>query len=262
MANGKSAKRQRQKEQKQAKIEEQNRIIAARRRRVVTINLTLLAVVVGAIGFLLFNQNAKKKPGSATETAAALNERCKGTPDAGVSDKVAPPGKLRIDLGKTYKAIVETNKGTMTFTLDAKTSPCTVNSFVYLAKKKFFDGTIFHRLVKGFALQGGDPLGTGSGGPGYKVVDKPPAGFKYVKGVVAMAKSGAEPDGTSGSQFFIVPGDGASTLPAQYAVLGRVTGGLDVVAVIDDLLTEDNGQGEKSKPLGEVRIIRVTIKES
>jgi peptidyl-prolyl cis-trans isomerase B (cyclophilin B) len=101
-------------------------------------------------------------------------------------------------------------------------------------KKGFFDGLTFHRIVPEFVIQGGDPSGNGSGGPGYSTVDAPPQDTQYTKGLVAMAKTGAEPAGTSGSQFFVVTGD-AVQLPADYAVLGHVTDGLDVVEKIGRL---------------------------
>ena len=101
-------------------------------------------------------------------------------------------------------------------------------------RRKFFDGTRFHRIFPGFVIQGGDPTGTGTGGPGYTVVDRPPAGARYTRGLVAMAKTGAEPAGTSGSQFFVVTARDAG-LPPDYALLGKVTRGLDVVERIGRL---------------------------
>ena len=101
-------------------------------------------------------------------------------------------------------------------------------------RRRFFDGTRFHRIVRGFVIQGGDPSGTGTGGPGYTVVDKPPASTRYTKGVVAMAKTGADPAGTSGSQFFVVTTADAG-LPPEYALLGKVTRGLAVVERIGKL---------------------------
>ncbi len=129
---------------------------------------------------------------------------------------------------------VTTNLGGFAFVLDVKDSPCTTASFAALVHKGFFNGTRFHRIVPGFVIQGGDPTGTGTGGPGYSIVDVPPATARYTKGVVAMAKTGAEPPGTSGSQFFVVTGSDAG-LPPEYALLGRVTKGLAVVERIGKL---------------------------
>jgi cyclophilin family peptidyl-prolyl cis-trans isomerase len=129
---------------------------------------------------------------------------------------------------------VQTNLGTFAFSLDVADSPCTTSSFASLVRKGFFNGLTFHRVVRGFVIQGGDPKGNGTGGPGYTVVDRPPAGARYVRGVVAMAKTANEPAGTSGSQFFVVTGADAG-LPPQYALLGKVTRGLDVVERIGRL---------------------------
>jgi cyclophilin family peptidyl-prolyl cis-trans isomerase len=133
-----------------------------------------------------------------------------------------------LDPAKSYTVDVRTNLGSFAFGLDVKDSLCTTSSFASLVRKKFFDGTRFHRIVPGFVIQGGDPTGTGEGGPGYTVVDVPPRDARYTRGVVAMAKTSAEPPGTSGSQFFIVTGADAGLTP-DYALLGKVTKGLAVV---------------------------------
>jgi peptidyl-prolyl cis-trans isomerase B (cyclophilin B) len=136
-----------------------------------------------------------------------------------------------LDAGKTYRIVVATSCGTFTITLDPKASPRTTASFTSLVRKRFFDGTLFHRIVPDFVIQGGDPTASGSGGPGYKTVDTPAASTTYTLGTVAMAKTEVEPPGTSGSQFFVVTGQDAG-LPPDYAVIGKVTSGLDVVARI------------------------------
>jgi peptidyl-prolyl cis-trans isomerase B (cyclophilin B) len=133
-----------------------------------------------------------------------------------------------LDPAKTYTVDVRTNLGSFALALDVKDSPCTSASFASLVRKKFFDGTRFHRIVPGFVIQGGDPTGSGQGGPGYTVVDVPPADARYTRGVVAMAKTGAAPPGTAGSQFFVVTGADAGLGP-DYALLGKVTKGLAVV---------------------------------
>jgi len=129
---------------------------------------------------------------------------------------------------------VQTNVGRFAFRLDVGDSPCVTSSFASLVRKGFFDGTIFHRIVPGFVIQGGDPTGTGQGGPGYTVQDVPPQNARYTKGVVAMAKTGAEPRGASGSQFFVVTAPDAQLTP-DYAILGKVTKGLNVVDKIGRL---------------------------
>jgi len=139
-----------------------------------------------------------------------------------------------LEKDKTYRVAVRTNKGSFTIELATTVSPCTTASFVALARKGFFDGTVFHRIVPGFVIQGGDPTGSGSGGPGYSTVDRPPADAAYTKGVAAMAKTDTEPAGTAGSQFFVVTGEDAR-LPPDYAILGKVVDGLDVVEKIGRL---------------------------
>ena len=159
----------------------------------------------------------------------------------GCTDVKAPPPHTRVepkptqslDPAKTYDVTLQTNCGSFTVRLATKTSPATTASFVSLVRKKFFDGTVFHRIVPGFVIQGGDPTGTGSGGPGYLTVDKPPASTRYTHGLVAMAKTQRQPPGTSGSQFFVMTA--SSPLPPDYAVLGKVVRGLDVVDRIGKL---------------------------
>ena len=158
--------------------------------------------------------------------------------------------------GKTHSVVVDTNKGPFTFELATDISPCTTASFAGLVKKGFFDGLTFHRIVPGFVIQGGDPQGNGMGGPGYSTVDAPPQDTTYDKGLVAMAKAGNEPAGTSGSQFFVVSADGVQ-LPPDYAVLGRVTKGLDVVETIGDL---GNPSDPSGKPTEAVNIEKMELK--
>jgi peptidyl-prolyl cis-trans isomerase B (cyclophilin B) len=141
-----------------------------------------------------------------------------------------------VKAGENVTAAVETSCGSFEIALVAHIAPKTVNSFVFLVEKGFYDGLTFHRVAPGFVIQGGDPLGDGTGGPGYSVDEKPPANLAYTKGVVAMAKSSAEPPGRSGSQFFVVLGADAG-LPPEYALVGKVSKGLDVVERIGKLGT-------------------------
>ena len=149
--------------------------------------------------------------------------------------------KRRLQAGKRYVATVKTSCGTFEITLDAKRAPKTGGSFKYLADKGFYDGTTFHRIVPGFVIQGGDPRGDGSGGPGYSVVEKPPGNLAYERGVVAMAKTQTEAPGTSGSQFFVVTAEDAQ-LPPDYALLGKVTEGQEVVDKIGAVPTTPDEQ--------------------
>jgi peptidyl-prolyl cis-trans isomerase B (cyclophilin B) len=161
-----------------------------------------------------------------------------------------------LDSSKTYTVTLKTNKGTFAFSLDVENSPNTTASFASLVKREFFDGTIFHRIVPGFVIQGGDPTGTGTGGPGYTTVDPPAPDARYTRGVVAMAKAGSEPSGTAGSQFFVVTADAVS-LPAEYALLGKVTEGLGVVEKIGKL-----GDPSTEQPTERVEVQKATLNES
>jgi cyclophilin family peptidyl-prolyl cis-trans isomerase len=158
----------------------------------------------------------------------------------------------RLDPSKPSTVTVQTNLGVFAFGLDVRDSPCTTSSFVSLVRKHFFDGLIFHRVVPGFVIQGGDPKGNGTGGPGYSVVDTPPSDARYTRGVVAMAKTNTEPAGTSGSQFFVVTAPDAG-LPPEYALLGKVTRGLAVVERIGRL---GNAQ---EQPTRRIVIRRMTV---
>jgi peptidyl-prolyl cis-trans isomerase B (cyclophilin B) len=172
-------------------------------------------------------------------------------PDGGAKK---PSGKL--DPEKTYRVVLETSCGNITIRLDQKSSPNTAASFASLTRAGFYDSTVFHRIVPGFVIQGGDPTGTGTGGPGYSVRDKPPAGTVYTEGVVAMAKTGAEPAGTSGSQFYIVTAPDAG-LPPDYALLGKVVKGIDVALAIGEL--GDPASGGAGTPLQPVVIEKARL---
>ncbi len=167
------------------------------------------------------------------------------------SFKGEPP--MVIDTAKRYTATMVTSKGSMTIALDPQAAPRTVNSFVFLARYHYFDGIVFHRVIPGFVLQGGDPTGTGTGGPGYKFADELPAPGRYELGSLAMANAG--PD-TNGSQFFVISGPDGMRLPPSYSLFGKVVAGLDVVAAIDAVGSSSGKTKEK------VTIESVTITES
>jgi peptidyl-prolyl cis-trans isomerase B (cyclophilin B) len=166
---------------------------------------------------------------------------------------------LRLDPRRTYTLTVATNCGTFSLVLDVKHSPKASASFYYLATRGFFDGVVFHRVVAGFVIQGGDPTGTGAGGPGYTVVEAPPAGTQYLRGDVAMAKTQAQPSGASGSQFFIVTAANATQsagLTPDYALVGKVVRGIQVVERIGSLPTSPAGDG---RPTPAVVMSRVSV---
>jgi len=161
--------------------------------------------------------------------------------------------EMCIDLSKRYTATITTNKGEIRIALDAVNAPKTVNNFVFLARHQYYNDVIFHRIIPGFVLQGGDPTGTGAGGPGYKFEDELPAPGRYEIGSVAMANAG--PD-TNGSQFFIVSGPSGASLPPLYSLFGQVVKGADVVAMIDKL------GSSSGKPQERVVIEEVKVTES
>jgi peptidyl-prolyl cis-trans isomerase B (cyclophilin B) len=170
--------------------------------------------------------------------------------------------RLTLDPHKTYTVTVVTNCGTFAFRLDVKDSPKTSASFDFLVRRHFFDGVAFHRVAAGFVIQGGDPTGTGAGGPGYTVVEPPPKDTQYVRGDVAMAKTQTDPSGASGSQFFIVTAPNVTQsagLTPDYALLGKVVSGMAVVQRIGALATNPAGDGE---PISPVVMSRVTVAAS
>ncbi len=160
-----------------------------------------------------------------------------------------------IDQKKTYTAKMKTTAGEIEIALNAGMTPVTVNNFVFLAKKNFYDNVIFHRAIRGFMIQGGDPTGTGGGGPGYQFNDEPFTG-EYLRGTLAMANAGPN---TNGSQFFIMHDD--YPLPPNYVIFGKVIKGLDVVDKIAEAPVVANDSGEVSKPVNPVKILSVEIAE-
>jgi peptidyl-prolyl cis-trans isomerase B (cyclophilin B) len=233
----------------------------------------LLVVFTACLALLLAgcgSSSDKESPSGASTPEAAtpestaapanqfLPQGCENVEKPAPKDvgQLAKPNE-KLSASKTYVATVKTSCGDFDITLDAKRAPITGGSFKYLADKKFFDGLNFHRIVPDFVIQGGDPSGDGSGGPGYSVVEAPPSSLKYTPGVVAMAKTQAEAAGTSGSQFFVVTGQGAASLTPDYALLGKVTRGMDVVTKIGGIQSDPN----TGQPSAQVLIKSVTVSE-
>lgn len=167
------------------------------------------------------------------------------------------PPAMTIDTSKNYSAVLTTSKGNITINLFASETPITVNNFVFLSREGFYDNTRFHRIIKGFMIQGGDPEGNGTGGPGYKFEDEPVT-RDYDKGIVAMANSGPN---TNGSQFFIMHAN--YPLPKDYVIFGQVTdeASLAVVDAIADTPVKPSLSGENSVPTEDVIIQSVSIKK-
>jgi cyclophilin family peptidyl-prolyl cis-trans isomerase len=255
----------------------------ARRRKVVnwTLGAALLALIVGGIVWLTGDEDTTTAadstttaadettttvstiPGETTavgETTAAPTTAAPGSapcPEADGSskrrDEFDGPPQMCIDPAKSYAAEVETNLGSFTIQLDATKAPQTVNNFVFLARYHYFDGLTFHRIIKDFMFQGGDPTGTGSGGPGYEFADELPAAGEYQMYSVAMANAGPN---TNGSQFFVITGESGVGLSPDYSLFGQVVDGTDVADKIGAVQT-----GANDKPTEEVTMKSVTIVE-
>jgi peptidyl-prolyl cis-trans isomerase B (cyclophilin B) len=253
----KAAKRERQRLNREARREAE--LVAAKRRQrfrlvrnagVILLPLAVLFVVLQVV-------RDEDEQTAAAVTCAEVKKPAARTPPS-----TAPP-PLGIDPTHFYTATLDTSCGTIEMALDSGQAPQTVNNFVFLARQGFYDDTSFHRAARKFVIQGGDPAGDGSGGPGYELQGEVPGeGIGYQVSTVAMAKSGMAPAGTTGSQFFIItsPGQGLDTLntpPYQYAVLGQVTKGLKVAQEIESLAPE-GGDGPPTKT---VVLEKVTIDE-
>ena len=219
-------------------------------------------IVVWAIGALILSacsgrSETTQPPGAtATSIASATKSTPTVTAKGGKTIKqYSSPPAMSIDPRKEHTATLHTNKGDIVVQLLTKEAPKTVNNFVFLAKDGYYEGVKFHRVIKGFMIQGGDPTGTGAGGPGYRFEDEPVT-RDYEPGIMAMANSGPN---TNGSQFFIM--DGKSNLPKNYTIFGTVTQGMDVVHAIAATPVVVGSGGERSRPTEELVIERVAITE-
>ncbi|MDP1792537.1 MAG: peptidylprolyl isomerase, partial [Acidimicrobiales bacterium] len=266
-----SDKPQRQRENSRARQEAAIAAAAQQKRRTRIILGVVAALALG--GAAVFAMQGGDDGGTtteATDTATSTTvkgattttllagdpETCppaEGTTERFLSFSKAP--KMCIDEDKTYTALLKTDLGDIEIALRTKDAPKTVNNFVFLARNKFYDGVVFHRVVTDFMDQTGDPEGTGRGGPGYKFDDEVPSGYTYKAGDVAMANSGPN---TNGSQFFLVASDnGAKALTASYSPFGTVTKGIDVVTAINN----DGSPDQAGTPKVLHKITSVTITE-
>ena len=220
-------------------------------RRSLAVTVLVLALVAAGCG------GSGKGPRTAATTASTASTATTPQKDAaGCTVVPAPkprgPGneprpRRALPAGSAPTVTLATNCGDITIALDVARAPRTSSSFAWLAKRGFYDGLTFHRVLADFVIQGGDPLGNGQGGPGYQVVEKPPSDLRYTRGVVAMAKAGVDPPGASGSQFFIVTGEDAG-LPPDYALVGRVKSGF---GTINRIVAEpvDGPEGAPQNPI-------------
>ena len=198
-------------------------------------------------------------PNTRTTVSASAYGTCRSVaaPAPRGSQQIPAPTS-RLDPSKTYLVTLTTNCGPIEIQLAVRHAPRTTASFAYLVRQGFYNDLTFHRVAANFVIQGGDPNGDGSGGPGYTIVEPPPADLRYTKGTVAMAKTGTDPAGASGSQFFIVTAHEAP-LPAQYALIGKVVGGMASVEAIAALRTDPPQDGAPIEP---VVITRATLSSS
>lgn len=208
------------------------------RRLYILAGFALVAIVV--VGAILVSRSGgddgDSASGDSTTASSGSSGGCKEVeaPEPKNVQLDAPDEGQVVEKGDEATVVMETSCGTFEIALDTERAPKTANSFAFLAEEGFYDDTAFHRVIPGFVVQGGDPLGTGSGGPGYSVDEKPPPSLSYTKGLVAMAKTSAEPPGRSGSQFYVVTVPDAG-LPPEYALVGKVTKGYDAVERIEKL---------------------------
>ncbi|MBS1676943.1 MAG: peptidylprolyl isomerase [Actinobacteria bacterium] len=217
----------------------------------------VLAIVI--VGVILISRSGGSSSGDETKTTASKEKSgegakgCTKVEQPEPREESLPKPKLTTKKGEKVTAVVETNCGTFEIALATTEALTIANSFAYLAEEGFYNELTFHRIVPEFVIQGGDPTGTGSGGPGYEVVQAPPKNLKYTLGTVAMAKTSEAPAGAAGSQFYVVTGPQGETLPPEYALAGKVTKGIDVVERIGEL------GGPEEKPTQPVVIEKMTI---
>ncbi len=213
----------------------------------------IIVLVLAATFFFLWPKTSQNETSTISGLSNSSTESRQIVEENNDMTKTKLTPKMTIDTKKTYQAVLTTSVGKITIDLHAKATPVTVNNFVTLAKDKFYDKTIFHRVINGFMIQGGDPTGTGMGGPGYKFDDEKFEG-EYVRGTVAMANAGPN---TNGSQFFIMHGN--TPLPKNYVIFGTVTEGLDTVDKIATAPVKPGGEG--SSPVDPVQVTTAEIIE-
>ncbi|MFZ2663976.1 MAG: peptidylprolyl isomerase [Patescibacteria group bacterium] len=210
--------------------------------------MLVLALVPIFIFIIVIVLNDKNFGGTPYKNPTELAKEAKD------KEKLSPP-TTKVDVTKDYRAILKTTYGNIEIKINAIDTPITATNFIYLSKLGFYNNTIFHRVIKDFMIQGGDPKGDGTGGPGYTFKDELLEG-EYERGVVAMANAGPN---TNGSQFFIM--HKSMDLPKSYVIFGKVINGMDVVDKIANVPVEGNKSGEISKPINPMIIESVEIIE-
>jgi peptidyl-prolyl cis-trans isomerase B (cyclophilin B) len=262
----KANKRERQRQNRELAKVERDRLIKRDRRMRTFRSLLFVLIPVAIIFVIIYFVSGNDDDSKVSASDSAVSKiNCRDVPKSTKIPKkdtsqTAPA--MTIDPAKTYTATMDTSCGTITIALDPKVAPIATNNFVSLARSGFYDGLPFHRAAKGFVIQGGDPAGDGSGGPGYTVVGEVPTD-SYPVGSLAAAKSGGAPAGDFGSQFFIVTGKNGAQLPNDYARFGKVTKGLVVAKKIESLATKpaEGATAGDGPPTQKVIIDSVNITE-
>ena len=221
---------------------------------VLVIVLIIFLFLVGTLSIRKMSKNTTQKP--INKTNINYQQKEESMPASLSANKKMNQPEIIIDQNKKYEATLHTSVGDITLSLNTKETPVTANNFIYLAKNQFYDNTIFHRVIDGFMIQGGDPRGDGTGGPGYQFADEDFSG-EYKRGTIAMANSGPN---TNGSQFFIMHQNYA--LQPNYVIFGQVISGLEVVDKIATAQVTNSFGGELSKPVEPVTINSITITEN
>ncbi|HVE92406.1 MAG TPA: peptidylprolyl isomerase [Actinomycetota bacterium] len=269
-------KRQRKKDAAAARREAMREMMERQRRRRRIINLSVIsALILGGVAIAaVATLGGKEERKALTTSKPKASPSTAPTPAPIACDAPLPEAAgtkkeeytaaedQKLNKARIYVWRLETSCGLIDIELDVARAPKTANSIVFLARKGFFDGLTFHRLAKGFVIQGGDPKGDGTGGAGYKVTEAPPKTLKYTEGLVAMAKGGQEAAGTSSSQFFVVTGPGGAGLTPDYALVGKVTAGLDIAKRIEGFAKGGPpGDPGAEQPTAKVYINKSTVVE-
>lgn len=261
MSQQRKPKRQRQKEGTAARRQLMAEYVRRQRRnRRIVLTIVTVAVLGGGTAgafFVVGGDEPLASSPSPSPGATPVPAGCSAAPDEeGAFDE---PADQSLDPDKASIWRLETTKGTIDIELDVARAPLTANSIAFLTGEGFFDDLTFHRVVPGFVIQGGDPKGDGTGGPGYTCVEEPPSDLVYEEGIVAMAKTNAEPRGASGSQFFIVSGPEAANLPPDFALVGKVVAGMPVVEAIEATVPEPDDENPAPTPSETVKITKAGI---
>jgi cyclophilin family peptidyl-prolyl cis-trans isomerase len=228
-------------------------------------SIGIIIFFVVLLGGILFwsNKTSQKTEEAVAQPTQVVQKETEKTQETTPSENLVDlpnmqysnPPEMQIDQSKKYTALIKTSEGDLTLELNASETPITVNNFVFLAGEGYYNDTIFHRVIEGFMIQGGDPEGTGMGGPGYEFDDESFSG-EYDRGVIAMANAGPN---TNGSQFFIM--HKSYPLPKNYVIFGKVTEGMEVVDKIATAPTKPNITGENSTPVNPVKVLSAEITE-